>query len=113
MLAVLGRSWGLCWRSWAVLGHSWGTLGALLGESWALLGAVGVLYKVYFLHGFYDTALTFVSRLAGRVEEYLDATFDELTEGTHRLFFALTLVMSFMVFAGGFDLSVRSPSPVV
>ena len=57
------------------------------------------------MHGFYDTALTFVSRLAGRVEEYLDATFDELTEGTHRLFFALTLVMSFMVFAGGFYLT--------
>ena len=40
MLAVLGRSWALCWRSWAAL--ELGGLGPLLGlcwRSWAALGA--------------------------------------------------------------------------
>ena len=31
MLAVLGRSWGLCWRSWAALGAYVGGLGAPWG----------------------------------------------------------------------------------
>ena len=31
MLAVLGRSWGLCWRSWAALRAYVGGLGLLLG----------------------------------------------------------------------------------
>ena len=31
MLAVLGRSWGLCWRSWAALGAYVGGLGAYVG----------------------------------------------------------------------------------
>ena len=35
LLAVLRRSWGLCWRSWAVLGP----LFAVLRRSWAALGA--------------------------------------------------------------------------
>ena len=30
MLAVLGRSWGLCGRSWAALGAYAGSLGSLL-----------------------------------------------------------------------------------
>ena len=37
-LAVLGRSWGLCWRSWAALGAYVGGLGVswgLSGRSWA------------------------------------------------------------------------------
>ena len=49
VLAVLGRSWVLCWRSWAALGAYVGGLGLLLGlcgrswclswRSWAALGA--------------------------------------------------------------------------
>ena len=41
MLAVLGRSWALCWRSWAVLGPMLAVLGrswALCWRSWAALG---------------------------------------------------------------------------
>ena len=38
MLAVLGRSWGLCWRSWAALGAYVGGLGPLLGPMWAVWG---------------------------------------------------------------------------
>ena len=34
MLAVLGRSWDLCWRSWAALGTYVGGL----GRSWGLCG---------------------------------------------------------------------------
>ena len=36
MLAVLGRSWSLCWRSWAALGAYVGGLGSLLGPIWAV-----------------------------------------------------------------------------
>ena len=38
MWAVMGRSWGLCWRSWAILGAYVGGLGTLSGlsrRSWA------------------------------------------------------------------------------
>ncbi len=45
MLAVLGRSWGLCWRSWAALGAYVSDLGsgsepklAVLGPMLAVLG---------------------------------------------------------------------------
>ena len=38
MLAVLGRSWGPCWRSWAALGPYVGGPGPLLGPLWAVLG---------------------------------------------------------------------------
>ena len=38
MLAVLGRSWALCWRSWAALGAYVGGLGLLLGPMLAVLG---------------------------------------------------------------------------
>ena len=50
MLAVLGRSWDLCWR---VLGRSWALLGglepllepmlAVLGRSWAYVDGLGAL----------------------------------------------------------------------
>ena len=36
--AILGRSWGLCWRSWAALGAYVGGLGPLLGPILAVLG---------------------------------------------------------------------------
>ena len=42
MLAVLVRSWGLCWRSWAALGAHVGGLGRSWGlcwRSWAAFGA--------------------------------------------------------------------------
>ena len=42
LCAVLGRSWGLCWRSWCGLGTYVGGPGPLLGlngRSWAALGA--------------------------------------------------------------------------
>ena len=38
MLAVLGRSWGLCWRSWAALKAYVGGLGSRSGPMWAVLG---------------------------------------------------------------------------
>ena len=38
MLAVLGRSWGLCWRSWAALGAHVGGLGSGSGPKLAVLG---------------------------------------------------------------------------
>ena len=38
MLAVLGHTWGLCWRSWAGLGTYVGGLGLLLGPMLAVLG---------------------------------------------------------------------------
>ena len=38
MLAVLGRSWGLCWRSWAALGAYVDGLGPLSGPKLAVLG---------------------------------------------------------------------------
>ena len=38
MLAVLCRSWGLCWRSWAALGAYVGGLGPLLEPMLAVLG---------------------------------------------------------------------------
>ena len=41
MLAVLGRSWGLCWRSWAALGAYVDGLGPLLGPKLAVLGGLG------------------------------------------------------------------------
>ena len=41
LLAVLGRSWGLCWRSWAALGVYVGGPGPLLGLLWAVLGRLG------------------------------------------------------------------------
>ena len=41
MLAVLGRSWGLCWRSGAALGVYVGGLGPLLGPMLAVLGPLG------------------------------------------------------------------------
>ena len=31
MLAVLGRSWGLCWRSWGLCCRSWAALGVYVG----------------------------------------------------------------------------------
>ena len=47
MLAVLGRSWGLCWRSWAALRAYVGGLGsgsgpklAVLGPKWSVLEAI-------------------------------------------------------------------------
>ena len=39
MLAVLGRSWDLCWRSWAALRAYVGGLGSGSGPMWAVLGA--------------------------------------------------------------------------
>ena len=41
MLAVLGRSWDLCWQSWAALGPYVGGLGAVLGPMLAVLGCLG------------------------------------------------------------------------
>jgi len=44
ILAVLDRSWGLCWRSWAVPGAYVGGLGAswgLSGRSWAEVVGLG------------------------------------------------------------------------
>ena len=41
MLAVLGRSWALCWRSWAALGAYVGGPGPLLGPLFAILAALG------------------------------------------------------------------------
>ena len=41
LLAVLGRSWALCWRSWAALRASVDDLGPLLGPMLAVLGALG------------------------------------------------------------------------
>ena len=38
MLAVLGRSWALCWRSWAALGAYVGGLGSGSGPKLAVLG---------------------------------------------------------------------------
>ena len=38
MLAVLARSWALCWRSWAALGAYVGGLGLLLGPMLTVLG---------------------------------------------------------------------------
>ena len=38
MLAVLGRSWGLCWRSWAALRAYVGGLGSGSGPKLAVLG---------------------------------------------------------------------------
>ena len=38
MLAVLGRSWGLCWQSWAALGAHVGGLGSGSGPKLAVLG---------------------------------------------------------------------------
>ena len=40
LLAVLCRSWSLCWRSWPTLGTSVGGLGLLLGPVWAVLAAL-------------------------------------------------------------------------
>ena len=37
MLAVLARSWALCWRSWAALGAYVGGLGLLLGPMLTVL----------------------------------------------------------------------------
>ena len=42
MLAVLGRSWDLCWRSWAAPGPLWAVLSrswGLFARSWVALGA--------------------------------------------------------------------------
>ena len=42
MLAVLGRSWDLCWRSWAAFGPLWAVLRRswdLCARSWVALGA--------------------------------------------------------------------------
>ena len=38
MLAVLGRSWDLCWRSWVVLGAYVGGLGSGSGPKMAVVG---------------------------------------------------------------------------
>lgn len=38
MLAILGHSWGLCWRSWAVLGAFVFGTGPLLGHMLAVMG---------------------------------------------------------------------------
>ena len=48
-MAVLGRSWALCWLSWGLCRRSWAALGAYVGslgrswglcwQSWAALGA--------------------------------------------------------------------------
>ena len=38
MLAVLGHSWGLCWRSWAALGTYVGGLGPVLGLTFGIMG---------------------------------------------------------------------------
>ena len=54
MLALLGRSWGLCWRSWGLSWRSWAVLGAyvgglgsgsgpklaVLGPKWSVLEAI-------------------------------------------------------------------------
>ena len=57
MLAVLGCSWGLCWRSWAALGAYVGGLGLLLGlcgPSGSLLGPIlGILGRSWDLLGAY------------------------------------------------------------
>ena len=45
MLAVLGRSWGLCWRSWAALGAMYAVLGADQGLSWRSWGPSGRSWK--------------------------------------------------------------------
>ena len=41
LLAVLGRSWGLCWRSWAALRAYVGGLGSLLGPMLTILVPLG------------------------------------------------------------------------
>ena len=41
VLAVLGRSWALCWRSWAALGAYVGGLGSGSGPKLAVLGGLG------------------------------------------------------------------------
>ena len=41
MLAILGRSWSLCWRSWFALGAYVGGLGLLLELMLAVLGRLG------------------------------------------------------------------------
>ena len=41
MLAVLGRSWALCWRSWVALGPYVGGLVPLLGLCWRSCAALG------------------------------------------------------------------------
>ena len=45
MLAVWGRSWGLCWRSWAALGAYAGGLGAILESKWSVLSGSGRSWK--------------------------------------------------------------------
>ena len=40
LLAVLGRSWGLCWLSWAALRAYVGGLGSGSGPKLAVLGAL-------------------------------------------------------------------------
>ena len=47
MLAVLDRSWGLCWRSWAALGAYVGRLGQYWGLCWRFWAALGALVKFY------------------------------------------------------------------
>ena len=42
MLAVLGCSWGLCWRSWAALGAYVGCLGPSWAEKWPWLEREGL-----------------------------------------------------------------------
>ena len=44
MLAVLGRSWDLCWRSWATPGPLW----AILSRSWGLCARSWVALRAYF-----------------------------------------------------------------
>ena len=73
----------------------------------AVVGAIGVAYKVYFIHGVYDTALTFIGRVSGRMEEYVDETFEGITIGTQRLCFALTLMLTFLCFVCTFYLTAR------
>ena len=46
-----------------------------------LATALGLGYRALFFHGMYDTATTFMSRTASRVDEFVDDTFDEVTEG--------------------------------
>ena len=46
MLAVLRRSWDLCWRSWAALGFYVGGLGPLWSSMLRMLAALGPMLAV-------------------------------------------------------------------
>ena len=66
----------------------------------ALAVALGLGYRAYFLHGIIDTGLTFVSRFAERLDEFVHDAFDEVTVGMQyairgMMFSAFLLVLYF------------------